>query len=187
MRSLGRKSLYLFLLFGLAIAGCDETQHDIVDSGGHPDAFSDGPIHIVDSAAGEDASTESDAPVVDKDLASTPDTIDSAVGEDAQIDAVTQKDAVTDINPDTAISFVLHSVTIASNNVTVVYSKGFSTCAHLYKVGGGITHTKNFFCPNGTMVSVTQPLTEFSGLSVGDQVHLKHGNSNIFSNVVTVQ
>lgn len=184
--------MYLLLVYGLAtqsaflaIAGCDKTQHEIIDSGGHPDALQDDLSHFPDSAAGEDASIEPDAP---GDLTGAPDTIDSAVGEDAQKDAVTQKDAITDLaNPDTAISFVLHSVTIANNDVTVVYSKDFATCAHLYKVGGGITHTKNFFCPNGTMVSVTQPLSEFSGLSVGDQVYLKHGNLNIKSNSVTVQ
>ena len=89
----------------------------------------------------------------------------------------------------------LHSVTIgATNNVTVVYSKNFATCAHLRFSNatctqyGPLTHVANIFCTQGNMVSVTMPSTAFvAGFGPGIPVFLVHGNnSNVRSACVTV-
>lgn len=89
----------------------------------------------------------------------------------------------------------LHSVTIDGNaDVTVVYSKNFATCAHLRSSNatctqyGPLTHAQNFFCAQGSMVSVTVPLTSFvAGFGPGADVFLVHGNNaGVRSACVTV-
>jgi len=89
----------------------------------------------------------------------------------------------------------LHSVTIAANNdVTVVYSKNFATCAHMRfsnttcTLQGGLTHVNNWFCTQGSMVSITLPGTAFvAGFGPGIPVYLVHGNNpGVFSACVTV-
>jgi hypothetical protein len=90
----------------------------------------------------------------------------------------------------------LHSVTVdVNNNVTVVYSKNFATCAHLRSSNatctqyGPLTHFANIFCTQGNMVSVTMPSTAFvAGFGAGDSVFMVHGNnSNVRSACVTVE
>lgn len=89
----------------------------------------------------------------------------------------------------------LHSVTILANNdVTVVYSKNFATCAHMRfsnstcTLQGALTHINNVFCTSGSMVSVTLPPSQFvAGFGPGIPVYLVHGNNpNVFSACVTV-
>lgn len=89
----------------------------------------------------------------------------------------------------------LHSVTLdASNNVTVVYSKNFATCAHMRfsnatcTQNGALTHVNNWFCTQGTNVSITLPSTAFvAGFGPGINVYMVHGNnSGVFSPCVTV-
>lgn len=89
----------------------------------------------------------------------------------------------------------LHSVTIDANaDVTVVYSKNFATCAHLRfgnatcTLYGPLTHTQNLFCAQGSMVSVTRPLTAFvAGFGPGIDVFMVHGNNaGVRSACVTV-
>jgi hypothetical protein len=89
----------------------------------------------------------------------------------------------------------LHSVTIAANNdVTVVYSKNFATCAHMRfsnstcTLQGALTHVNNVFCTQGSMVAVTLPSSQFvAGFGPGIPVYLVHGNnSGVFSACVTV-
>ena len=89
----------------------------------------------------------------------------------------------------------LHSVTIdAANNVTVVYSKNFATCAHLRfsnatcTQNGPLTHVNNLFCTQGSLVSVTVPSTSFvAGFGPGVPVYMVHGNNNgVFSACVAV-
>ncbi|MFY9341909.1 MAG: hypothetical protein WAT39_05445 [Planctomycetota bacterium] len=89
----------------------------------------------------------------------------------------------------------LHSVTIAANNdVTVVWSKNFATCAHLRFTNptctqnGALTHVNNWFCTSGTQVSITLPATAFvAGFGPGIRVYMVHGNnSGVFSPCVTV-
>jgi hypothetical protein len=89
----------------------------------------------------------------------------------------------------------LHSVTLdASNNVTVVYSKNFATCAHMRfsnatcTQNGALTHVQNWFCTSGTNVSITLPSTAFvAGFGPGINVYMVHGNnSGVFSPCVAV-
>lgn len=89
----------------------------------------------------------------------------------------------------------LHSVTIdGSNNVTVVYSKNFATCAHLRFSNaactqlGALTHVQNIFCTQGVNVTVTRPLSAFvAGFGPNIPVFMVHGNnSNVRSACVTV-
>jgi hypothetical protein len=89
----------------------------------------------------------------------------------------------------------LHSVTIAANNdVTVVYSKNFATCAHMRfsnstcTLQGALTHVNNVFCTVGSMITVTLPSTAFvAGFGPGIPVYMVHGNnSGVFSACVTV-
>lgn len=89
----------------------------------------------------------------------------------------------------------LHSVTILANNdVTVVYSKNFATCAHLRfnnttcSQSGVLTHVQNIFCTQGNQVSVTVPMTAFvAGFGPGVPVFMVHGNnSGVFSVCMTV-
>jgi hypothetical protein len=83
-------------------------------------------------------------------------------------------------------SVTLHSVTVhANNDVTVVYSKNFATCAHLRFSNaactqyGALTHAQNIFCTQGTMVTVTRPATSFvGGFGPGSRVFLVHGNNS---------
>ena len=90
----------------------------------------------------------------------------------------------------------LHSVTIdASNNVVVVYSKNFATCAHMKfsnaqcTQNGPLTHVQNIFCTSGTMVTVTQPMSAFvTGFGPGISVFMVHGNNGgVASPCVTVE
>jgi hypothetical protein len=89
----------------------------------------------------------------------------------------------------------LHSVTIdANDDVTVVYSKNFATCAHMRFSNAGctqfgaLTHVQNHFCTSGSMVAVTVPLAVLnSGLQPGIDVFMVHGNnSGVSSACVTV-
>lgn len=89
----------------------------------------------------------------------------------------------------------LHSVTLdASNNVTVVYSKNFATCAHMRFTdatctqNGALTHVQNWFCSSGNNVSITLPSTAFvAGFGPGINVYMVHGNnSGVFSPCVAV-
>jgi hypothetical protein len=89
----------------------------------------------------------------------------------------------------------LHSVTLtASNDVTVVYSKNFATCAHMRFSNstctqqGPLTHVNNWFCTQGTMVSITLPSTAFvAGFGPNIAVYLVHGNNpGVFSACVNV-
>jgi hypothetical protein len=89
----------------------------------------------------------------------------------------------------------LHSVTFdAGNNVTVVYSKNFATCAHMRfsnatcTLNGALTHVNNWFCTQGSFVSITLPSTAFvAGFGPGINVYMVHGNnSGVFSPCVTV-
>jgi hypothetical protein len=89
----------------------------------------------------------------------------------------------------------LHSVTFdASDNVTVVYSKNFATCAHMRfsnatcTLNGALTHVNNWFCTQGSFVSITLPSTAFvAGFGPGINVYMVHGNnSGVFSACVTV-
>ena len=89
----------------------------------------------------------------------------------------------------------LHSVTIdANDDVTVVYSKNFATCAHLHASNatctqnGAILHVQNWFCTQGSMVAVTVPITAFNaGFGPGQSVYLVHGNNaNVQSACVAV-
>jgi hypothetical protein len=88
--------------------------------------------------------------------------------------------------PAAAQDFVtLHSVTLdAANDVTVVYSKNFATCAHLRfsdatcSLNGALAHVQNHFCASGTNVSVTVPRSAFhAGLGPHVPVFLVHGNN----------
>ncbi|MDO8468590.1 MAG: FG-GAP-like repeat-containing protein [Candidatus Peribacter sp.] len=81
----------------------------------------------------------------------------------------------------------LTSVVINGQNVTVIYSKVFDTCAHLLSdPGSSLVHTQNVFCEIGTNITVTQPLSEVR-VTAGQRVKLCHGNNaNICSAVVTV-
>jgi hypothetical protein len=90
----------------------------------------------------------------------------------------------------------LHSVTIdANDDVTVVYSKNFATCAHLRfsdptcALNGPLTHVANLFCTQGANVAVTVPLTSFvAGFAPETPVFLVHGNNgNVRSACVTVE
>lgn len=90
----------------------------------------------------------------------------------------------------------LQSVTIDVNDqVTVVYSKNFATCAHLRLSDsscsqlGPLVHTQNHFCAQGTTVAVTVPRTAFSATFVpGAYVKMVHGNnSNVQSACATVE
>jgi hypothetical protein len=80
----------------------------------------------------------------------------------------------------------LHVVTItATNQVTVVYSKNFATCAHMRFSNatctqtGGLTHVANMFCAQGSNVSVTVPTTAFlAPFGIGTNVYLVHGNNS---------
>lgn len=83
-------------------------------------------------------------------------------------------------------TIALHSVVIADTNLKVTYSKNFDTCAHLYTVQYQPTHTQNFFCEKGNNITVTQALSNFTNISVGTQVILKHGNVGPTSSPVTV-
>jgi hypothetical protein len=89
----------------------------------------------------------------------------------------------------------LHSVTVLANNdVTVVYSKNFATCAHMRfsnatcTQNGALTHVQNLFCASGTNVSVTVPSTAFvAGFGPGIPVYMVHGNNpGVFSPCVNV-
>ena len=89
----------------------------------------------------------------------------------------------------------LHSVTVLANNdVTVVYSKNFATCAHMRfnnatcSSSGALTHVNNLFCTQGTQVSVTLPPTAFvAGFGPGIHVFMVHGNNaGVSSPCVTV-
>ncbi|MBL8756568.1 MAG: hypothetical protein JNK15_24955 [Planctomycetes bacterium] len=79
----------------------------------------------------------------------------------------------------------LHGVTIsATNQVTVVYSKNFATCAHMRFSNatctqtGGLTHAANMFCAQGSFVGVTVPAASFlAGFGIGTNVFLVHGNN----------
>jgi hypothetical protein len=90
----------------------------------------------------------------------------------------------------------LHSVTVdANDNVTVVYSKNFVTCAHMRFSDtscaqyGPLTHVQNLFCTSGTNVTVTLPSTSFTGgFGVGSIVFMVHGNNGgVRSPCVTVE
>lgn len=90
----------------------------------------------------------------------------------------------------------LHSVTIdASNNVVVVYSKNFATCAHMRfnnascTQPGPLTHVQNHFCTSGTNVTVTLPLSAFgAGFGPHVPVFMVHGNNGgVASPCVTVE
>ncbi|HEX6811412.1 MAG TPA: hypothetical protein VF384_07305 [Planctomycetota bacterium] len=90
----------------------------------------------------------------------------------------------------------LHSVTInASNNVVVVYSKNFATCAHMRfnnatcTQSGVLTHVQNHFCTSGTNVTITVPLSAFvAGFGPDVTVFMVHGNNpGVFSPCVTVE
>ena len=89
----------------------------------------------------------------------------------------------------------LHSVTVLANDdVTVVYSKNFATCAHMRfsnatcTQNGPLTHAQNIFCTQGTQISVTVPGTAFlAGFGPGITVYMVHGNNNgVASPCVTV-
>lgn len=89
----------------------------------------------------------------------------------------------------------LQSVTLdANDNVTVVYSKNFATCAHMHfsnatcSQNGALTHAQNHFCASGTNVAVTVPWSAFAaGFGPGATVYLVHGNdATVFSACVTV-
>jgi hypothetical protein len=89
----------------------------------------------------------------------------------------------------------LHSVTVLANNdVTVVYSKNFLTCAHMRfnnstcTQSGNLTHVNNLFCTMGNQVSVTLPPTAFvAGFGPGIPVFMVHGNnSGVASPCITV-
>ncbi|MBK8098070.1 MAG: hypothetical protein IPK26_13245 [Planctomycetes bacterium] len=89
----------------------------------------------------------------------------------------------------------LHSVTIdANNDVRVVYSKNFATCAHMRfsdaacAQSGSLTHVANHFCTSGTMVTIIVPLTVFTaGFGAGSSVFMHHGNNGgVRSTCVTV-
>jgi hypothetical protein len=90
----------------------------------------------------------------------------------------------------------LHSVTLdANDDVTVVYSKNFATCAHMRfnnascTQSGALTHVANHFCAQGTNVSITLPSTAFvSGFGPGISVFMVHGNNpGVQSPCVTVE
>ncbi len=89
----------------------------------------------------------------------------------------------------------LHSVTILpANQVRVVYSKNFATCAHLRSSNaacsslGGLVHAQNVFCTSGTNVTVVLPTSAFNaGLAPGARLRMVHGNnSGVSSSCVTV-
>lgn len=89
----------------------------------------------------------------------------------------------------------LHSVTVLANNdVTVVYSKNFATCAHMRfsdaacTPNGPLTHVNNLFCTQGNQVSVTLPPSAFvAGFVPGTNVYMVHGNNaGVASACVTV-
>ena len=89
----------------------------------------------------------------------------------------------------------LHSVTmLANDDVTVVYSKNFATCAHMHFSNatctqtGALTHVQNWFCTQGTQISITLPSTAFvAGFGPGPPVYWVHGNhGGVASPCVTV-
>lgn len=89
----------------------------------------------------------------------------------------------------------LHSVTVLANNdVTVVYSKNFATCAHMRfsnatcTQNGPLTHTQNWFCTQGSQISITLPGTAFlASFGPGTPVFMVHGNNGgVASPCVTV-
>ena len=81
----------------------------------------------------------------------------------------------------------LHAVTTDGVELTVVYSKNFSTCAHLVTGDFQSTHVQNHFCQTGTRVEIPVPITSFSGVEAGVELQLCHGNdSRICSDLVEV-
>ena len=82
----------------------------------------------------------------------------------------------------------LHSLTIESGDLTVVYTKNFLTCAHLKTPTFANVHTQNYYCQQGDNVAVTQKLSDFTDdVEEGVQLKLCHGNlSSICSELVTV-
>jgi hypothetical protein len=92
-------------------------------------------------------------------------------------------------------AITLHSVTIEANDdVTVVYSKNFATCAHMRfsdtscNQFGALTHVQNHFCTQGANVTISVPLSAFVGpFGPGIPVFMHHGNnSGVRSACVTV-
>ncbi len=96
--------------------------------------------------------------------------------------------ATLTVTSGSADGVTLHSLTIANNNLKVVYSKNFLTCVHLLAEPYSITHSQNFYCTQGNLIEVTQPLSSFtSSVQVGQKLKLCHGNNyNICSQLVTV-
>lgn len=89
----------------------------------------------------------------------------------------------------------LHSVTVLpANQVRVVYSKNFATCAHLRASNaacsslGGLVHVQNWFCTSGTNVTIVLPTSAFTaGFGPGASLRMVHGNnSGVSSGCVTV-
>lgn len=94
-----------------------------------------------------------------------------------------------------AQSLSLHSVTVdADDDVTVVYSKSFNTCAHLRLSNasctslGPLVHTQNHFCASGNLVSVTVARAALTAaFGVGISVKMVDGNNpSVQSSCVTV-
>lgn len=77
-----------------------------------------------------------------------------------------------------AQTVTLHGVVVNGSQVTVTYSKDFTTCAHLKLLNGTLVHAANFFCAMGTNVAVTVPLSSFNAFfALGVPVILCHGNN----------
>ncbi|MFH0769961.1 MAG: hypothetical protein V1926_01135 [Candidatus Peregrinibacteria bacterium] len=80
----------------------------------------------------------------------------------------------------------LQSVSVYGGNVTVTYGKNFSDCAHLQEDGNTVLHSYNWFCDQGTTVTVTKSTSDIR-VSVGQRVQLCHGNdSSLCTPFVTV-
>ena len=72
----------------------------------------------------------------------------------------------------------LHSLTMDAAELTVVYSKNFSTCAHLVTGNFESTHVQDHFCQTGTRVEIPVPVASFSGVEAGVELQLCHGNDS---------
>ncbi len=76
----------------------------------------------------------------------------------------------------TSTPFVLKSIVVNGNMLTVDYQKGFDTCAHLLTTDKKLTHLENLFCANKGPITV--PLSKMNNLfAVGRVYYFCNGNN----------
>lgn len=83
---------------------------------------------------------------------------------------------------------ILHSASISNARLTLVYSKNFDTCAHVYGRQGLIDHRINFICGTGDNLSATASFADMGvSFTAGQEIKICHGNNgNICSGFVTI-